>query len=515
MTDVRILIVDNEDNWLESLPKVLWQRLDPNLKIEVAKSYAEALQKVKSKSYDLVSVDLELLGEINPSANPTLGGMDLLRECRSSARNQGCGLMILSGRATPGAVYEALEGFGINVYMDKSNFADGAPYVVAVQTAIRRARLQQAKRELETRYHLTVTCNQNSLVRGVLVGPNHRSETPEIKNPIYVDFEDLARRADELNLRLGRGEVGAWRLEARSVGMAIYQAMAAQQQILSLLSTALALASSHAAGNLSLQFEGPPSGLSVPFELMRDEDEYFALSHILTRRLSQGGPRYTHKSIPFFKFIEEQVAKKEPLRVLIAGANTDGGIPGVEEEASRLADSIRFHLKILGIPYEITPLLGNDVTYNNLRDALLDGQHIFHFAGHGDFDTSLPEKSPLVLSDRTLTAADLKTLTQKTELRFAFLSCCLSARTGGQVGRGDFHGFLHALSLADVPAALAYRWEVRDDSALELATDFYGFLWQHFCPGQALLHSRREISSGNDGRDDETWAAPILLSQTT
>jgi CHAT domain-containing protein len=249
---------------------------------------------------------------------------------------------------------------------------------------------------------------------------------------------------------------------------------------------------------------------------MRDEDDYFALAHILTRRLSQGGPKYTNKSDPFFKFIETQVAKKdEPLRVLIAGANTDGNIPAVEEEALRLADSIKSNLKILDIPHEITLLVGEDVTYNKLRSALIDGQHIFHFAGHGDFDNSAPEKSPLILKDRDLTAADLKLLTQGTQLRFVFLSCCLAARTGSQVGRGDFDGFLHALALADVPAALAYRWEVRDDSAIDLATDFYELLWRYFCPGQALLHSRQKISSGEDGRDDETWAAPILLLQTT
>jgi CHAT domain-containing protein len=199
----------------------------------------------------------------------------------------------------------------------------------------------------------------------------------------------------------------------------------------------------------------------------------------------------------------------------LINADTDGDIPAVEEEASQLADSIKFNLKILGIPQETTLLVGDDVTYNNLRDTLRDGQHIFHFAGHGDFDKSLPEKSPLILQDRELSAADLKILTQETELRFVFLSCCLAARSGRQVGRGDFHGFMHALSQAGVPAALAYRWEVDDASAIELATDFYGFLWRYFCPGQALLQSRQKIASGEDGRDNPTWAAPILLSQTT
>jgi CHAT domain-containing protein len=248
---------------------------------------------------------------------------------------------------------------------------------------------------------------------------------------------------------------------------------------------------------------------------MRDEDDYFALAYILTRRLSQGGPRFTKKSDQFFRFIEKQVEKDEPLRVLIAGANTGGNLPAVEKEVSRLVDSISSALNILGIPKEITPMLGGDVSYAKLSEALRDGQHIFHFAGHGNFDESLPERSPLILKDRELTAADLQLLTQGTELQFVFLSCCLAARTARQVGRGDFHGFLHALSQADVPATLAYRWEVKDNSAIKLATDFYGFLWRNFCFGQALFRSRRTIALGEDGRDNETWAAPVLLSQAT
>jgi Uncharacterized protein conserved in bacteria len=221
------------------------------------------------------------------------------------------------------------------------------------------------------------------------------------------------------------------------------------------------------------------------------------------------------KSQPFFKFVEKQIEKDEPLRVLLVGANVDARLPAIETEVLQLADSIRSDLELLGISHQITTLLGGDVTYHKLSETLLDGQHIFHFAGHGNFDESLPEKSPLVLRDRDLTAADVQLLTQGTDLQFVFLSCCLAARTGRQVGRGDFHGFLHALSQADVPAALAYRWEVEDASALVLAQSFYEFLWRSLSLSQALLSSRRKLARGPDGRDNETWAAPVLLSQTS
>ncbi len=513
MNDVRILVVDDEEKWRTSLPDLLLKRLDPRLKIEIANDYATAVQKVKSNSYDLVSLDLDLLGDINPAVNPDFQGMDLLKECRESTRNLTCGLLVLSGRATPSIVYRALEKYEINVFMDKHDFADGEPYLTAVKDAIRRSRLQQSERQLNDRYQLTLTYDQNGLVRGDLVGPDHRSEVLVNSHSSFTELEDLARRADDLNQRLNSREKGAWRPEARSIGTAMYGTLISQQQISSLLSTARTLVAGKSSGSLGLQFNGPPYCLSVPYELIRDDD-YLALTYLLTRRLSQG-PRFTIKSQPFFKFIENQVEKDEPLRILLVGANVDDGLPAIESEVLQLVDSISSDLKLLGVSHQITTLLGGDVTYRKLSEALLEGQHIFHFAGHGNFDESLPERSPLALQDRELTASDLQLLTQGTELRFVFLSCCLAARTARQVGRGDFHGFLHALSQADVPAALAYRWEVEDGSALELAESFYRSLWRNLSFSQALLNSRRKLAMGPNGRDNETWAAPVLVSQAS
>jgi len=481
--------------------------------VDTAEDYAEALHKVKVTSYDLVSVDLDLdlLDAAKLVANPQFRGMDLLKECRSSSRNRSCGLLVLSGKATATAVYQAQERYGINVFLDKHDFGDGSPYIRDVQKAILRARLQRAEKLRENRYDLSFTYDQDGLNRADLVGPNHWSEALADRTS-FAPLDDLARRADDLNLRLTSGEQGAWRLEARSIGAAMYQTIASQRQIISLLSAARAFAASRLESSLSLQFSGPPSCLSVPYELMRDEDNYFAFSNLLTRRLSPGGARFTTKSDPFSSFIRKQLEKNEPLRILIAGADTDGSVPAVGDEVSYLADSIKSDLRILGIPNEIT-VLADNVSYLRLSEALRDGQHIFHFAGHGDFDESLAERSPLILQDRELTAADLQALTQETELQFVFLSCCLAGRTALHVGRGDFHGFLHALSQADIPAALAYRWEVSDASAIKLAANFYSSLWLNFCFGQALLSSRRKIALGRNGRDDETWAAPVLLAQ--
>jgi len=106
-------------------------------------------------------------------------------------------------------------------------------------------------------------------------------------------------------------------------------------------------------------------------------------------------------------------------------------------------------------------------------------------------------------------------VTQDTALQLVFLSCCLGARTAdsSQVGLGDFYGVLGAIVRADVPTVLGYRWTVADAPAKHLAQVFYETLWRTFSPGEALLQARRSVAMGAHGRDDETWASPVLVVQ--
>jgi CHAT domain-containing protein len=126
----------------------------------------------------------------------------------------------------------------------------------------------------------------------------------------------------------------------------------------------------------------------------------------------------------------------------------------------------------------------------------------------------LPEGSSLTLVDGKITASDLKTALREVDLRVAFLSCCLGARSAAEVKRGDFHGFFHALSESGVPTTIGYRWDVEDESALCIASDFYQVLFRDFCPGRALLRSRqnRSVVSAQK-RDDPSWASPVLLME--
>ncbi len=164
-------------------------------------------------------------------------------------------------------------------------------------------------------------------------------------------------------------------------------------------------------------------------------------------------------------------------------------------------------------------LLGEDASYAKVREVLHNGRyHIFHYAGHAHYEDTLPEVSGLILNDDNDlhvldSCPELNTLLRDTELHLAFLSCCLGARNATKVGHGDFYGMLEALASADVPTVLGYRWTVTDELALRLAQVFYERLWHTFSPAEALLDARVDATLGPGGRDDETWASPVMLMQ--
>jgi CheY-like chemotaxis protein len=513
MSELNILIVDDGSNWQKALQKIL-QRLGGEIRIDMASDYSGALIYIQSQRYDLAVVDLALLGNPGEPQHADELGMELLRELRTSRINHWCGIVVLTGYPTETRALQAFRIYRAYDFVEKTRF-DEHKFVATARGAILDARYHLAETYLGARYHLVVSLDHRHLIGTGLVGPD-RLASYTAERPTPIDVTDLHRRSDNLNYLVLSGGGDLWRPEARSIGQTIYQVLATDQRILAGLTAARALAKRYS--DLWVEFRGPANSLGIPFELLRDEDDYLAFEHVLTRSLVRAGSTISRKPEKFHDFLRRHFDRRKRLCVLVVAANTNGHIPAVEEEAATLAVSIRADLQRLGLDHEVTLLSSTEATYTRVTEALHDGQyHLFHYAGHGRFDDQLSEVSGLILRHnsglRTLTAAELKLLMSDTELRLIYLSCCLGARSAQQTGRGDFQGILEALALADVPIALGYRWTVRDDTALQMAQTFYRTLWRTFSPGQALLEARRSVAMGERGRDDETWASPVLLMQ--
>jgi CheY-like chemotaxis protein len=513
---LRILMVEDKPNWRREVPDLLEgvRGIGANSHVDLATNYGEGLVRVADVSYDLAIIDLALLGDPADPRDSDQLGMDLLRVLRESRRNRGCGLIVLTGYPTTERTRQALRDYAAFDFIEKDKFKDDE-FVITARAAIRDAYLKQAVAKASARYRLTITFGREHLIGCELAGPDRRASYAA-DAPLRFEVEDLARRADNLDLLIRRGGYDMWRPEARAIGEILYKTLANDHRILGDLVAARALAERFS--DLWLQFSGPPVGLGVPFELLHDQDAPLCLSHILTRRVAQAGATFSRKPEPFQDFLKGISDGSEQLRILFVGANSDGAIPSAEQEARDMAVMVKTSLERLGIHHAVDLLVGDDASYSRVREAFREGRHhVLHYAGHGWHAKASPELSGLVLRDgsgiRLLTAADLNLLARDTALRLIYLSCCLGARTAAQVGRGDFHGTLEALVRADIPYVLGYRWTVADTTAARLAAEFYHSLWRTFSPGEALLHARREISLEPQGRDDETWASPVLVAQ--
>jgi CheY-like chemotaxis protein len=509
-----MLVVENRANWQKELDRLL-RRLGDDVRVDIAATYGKAVEQVSNTPYDLAVVDLSLPDDPTDQLGTDARGMALVQELRQSRFNRGCGVIILTAYPTTERVKQALRDYAANDFLEKADFS-GKQFLEVARKAIRDARLTRAENQAENRYRLTVTFSREHLVATQLTGPD-RSMPYWAQNPASFAVSDLARRADTLNLLILDDGADAWRMEAQSIGEAIYTALASDRHVLGDLIAARALARRFS--DLWLEFSGPPEGLGVPFELLRDEQDPLALSHIISRRIEPGGPAQMRKPEAFHKFLRNLVQANQPLRILLVAANIDDAISSVDEEVATLSTLLDRDLKELAIRPEIIALTDDQATYDRVADALQSKQfHLFHFAGHGRFDDRLPETSGLMVragtGSRILTAADLMLLCQDSDLRLAFLSGCVSARTADRVGRGDFYGTMEALVRADVPIVLGYRWTVADAPAMRLADAFYQALWRTLSPGEAALAARHSASMGTAGRDDDTWASLVLVDQS-
>ena len=513
MTKLNILVAEDDEKW-QSLPNETLENLSHEVTVEIAPDYASALRHIRNQKYDLATVDLSLSGAPFVSSDTDLLGMELMREWRASNQNQACGLIVLTAYSKNARIRDALLKYGAFDFIDKVDF-DNHKFPDLAREAILDARLKYAIKRKQNLFHLTISYNEEYIIGCKIMGPD-RTKEYTARHPKRFETSDLIRRADTLNLfTLINGDAGAWRPEAKSIGNDVYKTLSDDPRIMQDIKTAQALAGQ--TKDLWVEFSGPARGLGIPFELLRDEDDSFCLKHNLTRRLVQDG-FISRKTESFPELIRRLQISHEIFRLLIVGSNSDGSIPGAEEEARMLVVNIEKDLQTLGITHQITSLIGKDATLENVKDSLRSGSyHIFHYAGHGRFDDNLPEISGIILLDEgkpiTVSASDLNLWVKDSNLQFVFLSCCLGARSAQQVGRGDFFGTLDALARADIPGVLGYRWTVADTPALNLAKSFYESLWRTFLPAGSLLEARNNIASGKSGRDDETWLSPVLLVQ--
>ncbi|MEZ4865409.1 MAG: SUMF1/EgtB/PvdO family nonheme iron enzyme [Caldilineaceae bacterium] len=158
---------------------------------------------------------------------------------------------------------------------------------------------------------------------------------------------------------------------------------------------------------------------------------------------------------------------------------------------------------------ELTWLAGQ--SWRELRRTLLGSQwQIFHFVGHGSFD-SRHEEGTIALADgagdaRFFTATEFgHLLADHRSLRLVLLNACLGARGSKQ---DVFSSTAATLVRRGIPAVVAMQEAITDQAAIEFAQTFYENLASGLPVDAAVAEARKAILF--EIANTLEWGTPVL-----
>lgn len=157
-------------------------------------------------------------------------------------------------------------------------------------------------------------------------------------------------------------------------------------------------------------------------------------------------------------------------------------------------------------------------TVKGVLDSFSQGEtQLYHFACHGNFDSTVPADSPIELSDGRLTPSQI-TLDREAGLIGAhplvFINACHGGKTGRGLTRPD--GWPLRYIAAGASAFIGSLWQINDELAGEFAVAFYDRLFG--VNGQATplpiaeaFYQARQVIKARDPANP-TWLAYVLYA---
>lgn len=144
-----------------------------------------------------------------------------------------------------------------------------------------------------------------------------------------------------------------------------------------------------------------------------------------------------------------------------------------------------------------------------LRALRRDDYHVFHYIGHGAYDSTIGD-GVLLFEDeagksRRVSGDQLGTmLADETTLRLAVLNACEGARASTT---DPFAGVATSLVEREIPAVVAMQFEITDEAAITFADEFYAAIADGYPVDSALAEARRLIYANGNAE----WATPVLF----
>jgi tetratricopeptide (TPR) repeat protein len=254
---------------------------------------------------------------------------------------------------------------------------------------------------------------------------------------------------------------------------------------------------------LKLRFQAPELA-ALPWEFLYDprEGEYVCLQRRtpVVRYLSD--PRHP----------PQPLAVTPPLRVLgLIASPRDLDPLDVTIEKGRIEAALK-ELRAAG---RVELVWAPGQTAPALQTAMFGGPwHVFHFIGHGGFDTA--QKEGLLAFANDAGNADWLSATQVARLLDDHDSLRLVVLNACEGARGDtsdlFSSTAATLVRRGVPAVLAMQYPISDTAAVQLSGRFYETLAYGLPVDAAVAEARITVSVAR--RNTAEWVAPVLYTRS-
>lgn len=249
---------------------------------------------------------------------------------------------------------------------------------------------------------------------------------------------------------------------------------------------------------LRLRIEAPEVA-GLPWEFLYDPQEGDHISLLRETPLT----RYTALTRD-----SDMLFVKPPLRILgMVATPSDLDRLDVAHEQVRIERALEYRLERGDV--EIEWVQGQ--TWEALQRALDRGPwHVFHFIGHGGFDSATGEGLLAFCDERGATQRLSATLLGRLfsgypSLRLAFLNAC----EGGRTSDVELFSSVGAiLTRRGVPAVISMQFEITDAAALEFARLFYDALARGSPVDVAVTEARTGVSISLPKSIE--WATPML-----
>ena len=216
---------------------------------------------------------------------------------------------------------------------------------------------------------------------------------------------------------------------------------------------------------LTLALTGSPELLQVPWEYLYDRPNFLSISTWtpVVRYLDLAKP-------------PRPLAVALPLRILaMVSAPSDAEPIDVAQERSKLETALSSLVASGAVVIDWLETATLQALARQLRKA---DYQIFHYVGHGGFDTA--SKDGVLLLENEQGRSDLVSggqlgdiLHDEKTLRLAVLNSCEGARTSVD---DPFSGVATSLIEREIPAVIGMQFEITDRAAIEFASEFYSSL---------------------------------------